>query len=249
MPAVSDMAPPAPVLPSPTVKVMSPPLPPTALPVLIAMLPLAPAVGESPVASSILPLLPVVPPAPVFMDTSQPLLPDVPPAAVDSVIAPLSAAVPTPVVIVTAPPVPAAKARHNLNLATSAGARGRWTCVDGSSDVTSLMATAPVALLDRGGFASRQRHGAARAGVAIAHLNRLMSPPLPPTALPVLIEMLPLAPAVWESPVASSMLAAVAGGAATSRSSWTRRRCCQMCHLQRSTASSRRCRLRCQHLS
>ena len=174
------MAPPAPVSPSPTFNVMSPPLPPTALPVLIEMLPLAPAVWESPVASSILPLLPVVPPAPVFMDTS-PLLPDVPPAAVDSVIAPLSVAVPTPVVIVTAPPAPApAPAVSEIAPPT---ADAQWSCQ-------------PSATWRR------------QAGVAIAHLQRDVAA-VAANALPVLIEMLPPHQRVRESPVASSIAIAM----------------------------------------
>ena len=164
---------------------MSPPLPPTALPVLIEMLPLAPAVWESPVASSILPLLPVVPPAPVFMDTS-PLLPDVPPAAVDSVIAPLSVAVPTPVVIVTAPPVPEPRP------ATISISPPVLVLVDedadGSSDAPALMVSLPpVALLKV--VLPAVSDMPPPAPVSPSPTFNVMSPPLPPTALPVLIEM------------------------------------------------------------
>ena len=231
------------MLPSPTF-VMSPPLPPAALPSAdrddaARTSGLGVARGELH-----LPLLPVVPPAPVFMDTS-PLLPVVPPAAVDSVMLPLSVAVPTPVVIVTAPPVPEPRP------ATISISPPVLVLVDedadGSSDApASMVSLPPVALLEV--VLPAVSDMSPPGPVLPSPTFNVMSPPLPPTALPVLIEMSPLAPAVWESPVASS-ICRCCRWCRQRRSSWTRRRCCQMCHLQRSTASSRRCRLRCQHLS
>ena len=211
---------------------MSPPLPPTAPPVLIEMLPLAPAVWESPVAA--------------------------PFAAVAGGAA--SAGLHGHVAAVARCATCSGRQRHRAAVGCGANTcRDRHCAASPSLPASAARARAddhqthqpmvslpPVALLEV--VLPAVSDMSPPAPVLPSPTFNVMSPPLPPTALPVLILKLPLAPAVWESPVASS-ICRCCRWCRQRRSSWTRRRCCQMCHLQRSTASSRRCRLRCQHLS